>query len=61
MTLGTKVGLGPGDDILDGAAARSPLVTEVDLGPGHIMLDGDQLTKGARFARWGPTPPQKTG
>jgi len=57
MPLGMEVGLGPGDDILDGAASRSPLVTEVDLGPGHIMLDGDQLTKGAQqppFHFFGP-------
>ena len=56
MPLGTEVGLGPGDIVLDGDPAlpekgTAPnfrpvfvvakwLDTVVDLGPGHIVLDG---------------------
>jgi len=62
MPLGTEVGLGPGDVVLDGhspqfsahvccgqtaGCMKIPLGKDVDLGPCHIVLDGD------------PAPPRK--
>ena len=41
MPLGTEVGLGPDDIVLDVRWMNTPLRTEVDLGTGHIVLDVD--------------------
>ena len=64
MPLGMKVGLGPGDFVLDEDPAqlsahvycgqtagwiKMPLGMELDLGPGYIVLDGD------------PAPPPERG
>ena len=50
IPLGTEIGLGPGDIVLDGDRDPHPkrghkinmsLGTEVGIGPGDIVLDGD--------------------
>ena len=64
MLLGTEVGIGPGDSVLDGDAAPPQKVPNftahvccgqtagwIGLGPGDIVLDGDQLPpRGKRYS-----------